>query len=77
MNLLLCIFNDNLDLRLIEQNRFVPKLKKFNPSDIFKSILEMFSPQVKMLNNSLKVINLSQLPDPRAFLPLFTNNKKL
>ena len=58
INLLLCVVNDSLDLRLIDQNRFVPKIERFNPSDTFKLILDIFSRQVKMMNCSLKLVSL-------------------
>ena len=70
INLLLCIVNDSLDLRLIDQNRFVPKIERFNPRDTFKLILDIFSPQVKMINSSLKLVSLERLPDPQVSFSL-------
>ena len=44
INLLLASVNDMLDLRLIEENKFRPKIDLFSPKETFKFILSMFQP---------------------------------
>lgn len=44
INLLLASVNDMLDLRLIEENKFRPKIDLFSPNETFKFILSMFQP---------------------------------
>ena len=44
INMLLCLVNDQLDLQMIEQNKFVPKEEKFSPKNTFKFILDVFAP---------------------------------
>ena len=46
INLLLCLVNDILDLKLIEEDKFVPKNEIFSPRDTFNFITTMFEPQV-------------------------------
>ena len=35
INLLICLVNDILDLKLIEQNRFVTRIEEFDPLETF------------------------------------------
>lgn len=44
INLLLCLVNDILDLKLIEENKFVPKNEVFSPRETFNFITKMFAP---------------------------------
>ena len=48
VNMLLCLVNDSLDMQLIEQDKFVPKIEVFSPSEAFKFILQVFEPTVKI-----------------------------
>ena len=41
INLLLVLVNDMLDLQLIEESQFVPKLKLFKPRETFEFIQSM------------------------------------
>ena len=43
INLLLCLVNDILDLKMIELGRFVTRKEAFNPVDVFNFILSMFN----------------------------------
>jgi len=52
--LLLCIVNDILDFKLIEENKFVPKKVHFSLADTLNFITKMFTSQTKMSNSSLK-----------------------
>ena len=54
INLLLCLVNDILDLKLIEENKFVPKNEVFSPRETFNFITNMFAPQVEMQNSTLR-----------------------
>ena len=42
MNLLLCLVNDILDLKMIQSNRFVTRQLEFCPTDTFKFIISIF-----------------------------------
>ena len=44
INMLLCLVNDILDLKLIEENKFVAKNEIFSPQDTFNFITNMFAP---------------------------------
>ena len=44
LNLLLCLVNDVLDIKLIEAGKFEPKMQTFSPLKILKFIKDMFSP---------------------------------
>ena len=48
INLLLCLVNDVLDLKLIEADKFISKETIFSPADTFTFILNMFAPQSKI-----------------------------
>ena len=54
INLLLSIVNDILDLKLIEENKFVPRVELFSPRDTFNFITNMFRPQVANQNSTIK-----------------------
>ena len=45
-NLLLGLVNDILDLKLIEENQFFPKMELFKPTETFRFIMDMFASQV-------------------------------
>ena len=47
--MLLCLVNDSLDIQLIEQGLFAAKVDLFSPEKIFKFILKMFEPSMKLL----------------------------
>ena len=53
INLLLGSLNDLLDLKLIEENKFVPKKEIFSPSETFTFILTMFAPVIEIQNCKL------------------------
>lgn len=42
MNLLLCLVNDILDLKMIDQDRFVKRDEPFSPSETFKFVAGIF-----------------------------------
>ena len=48
INMLLCLVNDILDLKLIEENKFVSKQELFSVKDTLDFIINMFGPQVEM-----------------------------
>ena len=50
LNLLLCLVNDVLDMKLIEVGKFEPKLSVFEPAKILTFIEDMFRPQAKIQN---------------------------
>ena len=45
VNLLLCLVNDMLDLKMIEMGRFVSRKETFSPSQTLKFIMEVFQLQ--------------------------------
>jgi len=53
LNLLLSLVNDVLDIKLIEQGHFAPKLEDFNPVHILVFIKAMFEAQAKMIRTKL------------------------
>ena len=49
LNLLLCLVNDVLDIKMIQSQKFEPKVEKFNPvKDVLEFIVAMFNPQAEM-----------------------------
>ena len=45
INLLLCLVNDILDLKLIEEKKFTPKLALFDPRETLDFIVDLFTAQ--------------------------------
>ena len=43
INLLLCLVNDILDLKLIEEKKFKPKLALFDPRETLDFIVDLFT----------------------------------
>ena len=43
INLLICLVNDILDMKMIEQGKFVKRDQRFNPLETFKFILNIFA----------------------------------
>ena len=64
INLLLCLVNDILDLKLIEEDKFLPKNEIFSPRDTFSFITKMFAPQVEMVNSTLSFSERRFLSEP-------------
>ena len=48
LNLLLCLVNDVLDIKMINQGCYTPKLELFSPADVIQFILDMFQPQSRI-----------------------------
>ena len=48
INLLLCLVNDILDMKLIDQSAFVSSQEIFNPTDAFKFVLNIFKNTAEM-----------------------------
>jgi len=60
--MLLCLVNDSLDMQLIEQNKFVPKVEVFSPTETFKFIINMFEPNLKLQKSTLVFQSVKKLP---------------
>jgi len=54
LNLLLCLVNDVLDIKTIEQGKFEQKNSSFVPHDTFEFIMAMFRPQATMQNTRIQ-----------------------
>ena len=54
INVLLSLVNDQLDLKMIEKGKFMPKLENFEPEKTFQFIINMFGPQATITNNVLE-----------------------
>lgn len=50
LNLLLCLVNDVLDLKLIKMDKYENKIEGFKPNDTLEFIKAMFRPQAEMQN---------------------------
>ena len=50
LNLLLCLVNDVLDLKLIKMDKYQSKIESFKPTDTLEFIKAMFRPQAEMQN---------------------------
>ena len=48
LNLLLCLVNDVLDIKLIEEGKFQKKMERFEPQKLLDFIVAMFEPQAEM-----------------------------
>jgi len=44
LNMLLCLVNDVLDIKMILHNKYEAKVEKFNPLSILDFIQQMFKP---------------------------------
>ena len=55
INLLLSLVNDMLDLKLIDEGKFVPKKELFKPRELLQFISAMFEPQMKLADNTLSI----------------------
>ena len=53
INLLLCLVNDILDLKMIEQNRFIKRIETFSPMQTIKFVIEIFAQQAAMQNSAI------------------------
>ena len=53
INLLLCLVNDILDLKMIQQNRFVTRLQEFNPLETFKFVIDIFRQHAEVQSTAL------------------------
>ena len=54
INLLLCLVNDILDIKLIEEDKFIQKQEIFSPEATLQFITSMFSPQAAMQHTALE-----------------------
>ena len=61
INLLLCLVNDILDFKLIEEEKFLAKEEVFSPKSTLEFIANMFSPQSEMQNTKLQIETLPSL----------------
>jgi len=68
VNMLLCLVNDSLDMQLIEQDKFVPKVEVFSPAETFKFIMNMFVPTLKIQKSNLTFKFVKQLPNSSSLL---------
>ena len=42
INLLLCLVNDILDMKMIDQDQFISRNETFNPTEVFNFIMSIF-----------------------------------
>lgn len=56
MNLLLSLVNDMLDIKLINEGKFSPKMQVFRPMDTLDFIKKMFESQMKMQSLSFTLL---------------------
>lgn len=73
MNLLLCLVNDVLDLRMIEEGKFNARNEMFDPSETLKFISDIFMQQLSLQNSQLSIEIVSYLshadPEKRVMNP--------
>ena len=62
INLLLCLVNDSLDIQLIEQGLFEPKLEIFSPEDTFSFIISMFEPSLHLYKCTMSYRSVDYVP---------------
>ena len=48
LNFLLCLVNDVLDMKMIENGQYEPKFEIFNPQNVLDFIIDVFLAQSKM-----------------------------
>ena len=65
MNLLLCLVNDILDLKMIDQDRFVKRDEPFCPTDTFNFVAGIFKKQAEMMSAPLIFETVKKLYSPR------------
>lgn len=53
LNMLLCLVNDVLDIKQIEQGVFEKKVQEFSPKSTLEWIAAMFKPQAAMVNTRI------------------------
>ena len=76
INLLLCLVNDQMDLRMIDLNQFEIKNQRFAPAETFNFILNMFAPQVKMINTKISFKSYAQLTKPSDLLTVNSDREE-
>jgi len=66
MNLLLCLVNDVLDLKMIEEGVFKRQNEKFDPHETLNFVLNIFRQHAELQNSqlSLKVLSPTSKLDP-------------
>ena len=62
MNLLLCVVNDILDLKLIEEERFEPRKLIFSPGAVFKAVKDLFANYASMQGTKITFDESAVLP---------------
>ena len=55
INLLVCLVNDILDMKMIEQGKFVKRDQRFNPLETFKFVMNIFAQQAEMQQTDLSL----------------------
>ena len=63
---MLSLVNDTLDLSLIENEMFSPKMQNFAPTETFKFMKKVFSSQVNMQDTELTFIPVAFLQCPAS-----------
>ena len=53
LSFLLSLVNNLLDVKMLEQGVFEPKLENFNPEEVLKFVIDMFTEQIDMDGNEL------------------------
>lgn len=66
LNLLLCLVNDVLDIKMIEQEQYQSKMEPFEPKKTLDFIVAMFSPQAEMQKTTIYVETISAEESIRA-----------
>ena len=69
MNLLLCLVNDILDLKMIDQDRFITRSELFNPNVTFKFVSNIFKKQAEMMDAPLIFETVQKLRSPEIVGP--------
>ena len=64
--MLLCLVNDVLDIKSIEQDKFQAKVEKFLPMKLFDFIIAMFKPQCEMQKTKIVMETISALTSEQA-----------
>ena len=76
INLLICLVNDILDMKMIEQGKFVKRDQRFNPLKTFKFILNIFAQQAEMQGTDLSFHAVPLPLNRESKLKLFVSDQQ-
>ena len=66
INLLLSLFNDVIDFKLIKTGQLQLKMQTFSPSEVFQFLIKLFATPAKMRASQIEFVKDSHLADTKC-----------